>query len=587
MPEPLEAPRPPRIVPSKRIAALWVLITVAIWVASAGWLINSARADARAGEAALRSVADLSDPTEVDLDEVAAALSSGRLDLERAQSRLESPLLLPLRPLPVVGRQMDSAQSLITVTEDVVAELDPLVARARDVRNDPNGIDRVGFLHEVADRFGALDEIIESADLGPDTELLPALADGRFELGTRLLDLQEQARRYRLIASGMALFLDGSTYLLAGANNAEMRLGTGMFLSIGRLETSDGDFELPGLTPAADFVPITGASVLDPDVARMWGFTSVSSDFRSIGYSARFDEHLAPQALELWQSSTGEELDGVLMVDPFVLDALLGVIGEVEVEGRIFRQGEALDYLLSEQYAAFDPEELDERRDVLSLMAAAVVEKLETTAWDPIDLLRQLEPVANGRHIMAYSEDPEQQAAWHAMGVDGSLTGTETGVFLLNHGASKLDPVVRLAVDANTREVADTTVVTYEVSISNDAAPGLPEYVAGPWDSLGLPEFGTYLGRIAVYVPGSADDTRTVAGLPVDASGPDGPVHQITSQLIEIPPGTTRRFLFEYTLPADVQAIDLLPSGRFPAAEWTWNTDTFDDANARTIAFGS
>jgi len=573
----------PRFGSAKRLITAWLLITTLFWGASASWLIYSAQADARAGEAAIRSVANLDDPAEVDLETTAAALASGKADLEEARESLASPLLAPLGPVPIVGRQLESAEAMVIVTDDLVAVLEPLLTSAQSFRDDPNGVDRVAFLRDVGTRLEDLDAVINEADLGPSTDLVPALADGRGELSQRLIDLRRQARSYAAIANGMAEFLDGSSYLLAGANNAEMRIGSGMFLSIGRFETLDGEFDLPGLTPSSEFAPITGAPIVDPDMARMWGFTSLSSDFRGLGYSARFDEHLGPQALELWEASTGEKLDGVLMVDPFVLDALLGVIGDVEVDGRAFRQGEALDYLVRGQYAVFNSDEVEERQDLLSILAAAVVEKLGSSSWDPIELLRQLEPVANSRHIMAYSIDPVQQAAWEAMGITGSLSGEQTAVFLLNHGGSKLDTVMEIDVDATTARVGSTTTVSYDILVTNNASAGLPEYVIGPWESLDLPRAGTYLGRVAVYAPGTATDLGFGYGVRSDAAGSDGPVEVVASEFIELGPGQTRRFRFGYTLPADDEAIDLLPSGRFPAVEWNWNGTDFNDAAPRVI----
>ncbi len=556
---------------SRRRVLTWCLITFVLWGVAAAAILVSARSDAQAGEEALRSVADLGDPTEVDLDAVAAALDDGAPRLASARSKLDSFVLAPLRPLPIIGRQLSSTKAILAVTDDLVSELQPLVESAQQVRNNPNDVDRVAFLNEVADRLGRVEGVIDNADLGPDEGLFGQLAEARTELETRLLDLDEQSGTYRVIAAGVAAFLDDSQYLLLGANNAEMRLGSGMHLSVGRFETAGGEFDLPGLISAEEIAPISGASIVDRDVERNWGFLAVDEDFRSIGYSARFDEHIAPQALELWEAETGEQLDGVLLVDPFVLDALLGVIGAVEVEGESYGQGTVLAYLLDEQYREFIDDEKEGRRDRLSLLATAVVDSFGSSSWDPIDLLAQLEPIARGRHIMAFSTDPTQQAAWETMGVDGAVEGDETGVYLLNTGGSKTDPLIVLNVNVTESIDGDERNLSYQIEITNRAAANLPEYMLGPWEFLGLPEAGTYSGRVAVYAPAGSFDAQFTGGVALDVSGIDGNLLLVSTSPLEVLPGMTRTLTFEYSLPLEVETIDILPSARFPPVNWNWD----------------
>lgn len=579
---------------------IWLLATLLLWAVAVGVLLFSAQRDARAGESALRSVADLDDPTAIDLDELGRALSDGKSSLNRADRRLGNVALAPLRIVPVVGRQLASTRALVATSSDVVNELEPLVAEAQGVRDDPNRADKVAFLRSVEERLGRLDAVIDAVDLGPSDNLVAPLADGRLELQDRLVVLSDDIDQYRAVAEGMASFLDDGTYLILGSNNSEMRLGSGMHLSVGRLTMSGGEFDLPGLESSEDFEPITGAVVLDEDVAARWGYLGLEDDIRKLGYSARFDEHVAPQALELWRAATGEELDGVLLLDPFVLDALLTVLGGVELDGERFDSSNTLEYLLQDQYAQFDFEDIDgievdvdekeelreERRDRLSVLAAAVADEFGTAAWDPIDLIRALQPVAAGRHLMAYSRDDAEQAGWRAMGIDGALTGDDTGVFWLNTGASKLDPFLDVKVDVVTEIDGDARRVDVTVTTFNGATADLPNYAQGPWLSLSLPEPSSYRGRLAFYAPNGVTDAGFIGGVGVDVFGPDGPLLLVSSQPRTIRPGRTSTIRFYYVIPASRPSVDILPSGRFPSVQWNWDGESFDDSQRRTITFG-
>lgn len=571
----------------RRLAFRLGALTVVLWIAVSGYLVYSAQARARDGEAALRVVADVidsGDVADVDFTELRRNMLVGESALADARSAIESPLLLPWRPFPVVGRQLASAGALITTSNDLTEALLPVVEAGETARNDPNALDRVAFLRDVAAKLRTVEAVIAEADLGPSSNLVGPLFDGRAELAEQLGEVSTKATSYRVITEGLASFLDEGRYVLIGANNAEMMLASGMHLSVGQLSLVDGDFELPGLTPSSELFPVRQADLVDSDVADRWGFLSPTNDWRKLGLSARFDQYTGPQALELWRAQNGELLDGAVSLDPFVLDALLGVVGPVEVQGEVISQGGALAYLLIDQYAEFELDQQSERRDRLSDLASAVVDAFDSNDWDPVDLLQALEPLANGRHILVYSTDLVEQAAWEELGVAGTLDGSEIGVFLLNTGASKLDPFVALSVDATTRPVEGGVGITYRVSVDNRApSSGLPPYAVGPWPSLGLPSEGTYRGRVAIYVPGSTRSIEFGPNREVVAFGRDGPVLMAATASFTVEPGTSHTVRIDVTVPAELTEVSLLPSTRFPAVEWAWNGEAFDDSERRSI----
>src|SRR5690606_16682749 len=67
---------------------------------------------------------------------------------------------------------------------------------------------------------------------------------------------------------------------------------------------------------------------------------------------------------QLYPQVGGEELDGVLLVDPYALAALMRYSGPVEIDGvpEPIDEHNAVDFLLREQYELF---ERDEREDLL------------------------------------------------------------------------------------------------------------------------------------------------------------------------------------------------------------------------------
>jgi hypothetical protein len=94
------------------------------------------------------------------------------------------------------------------------------------------------------------------------------------------------------------LFAGNSTLLLLLGNNAEMRAGSGMFLTVGTLTVSDGRLDVGEIVPTFDFQlpePVT----VDTDLAARWGWLEPGREWRNLGVSPRFDV-TAEQASRMW-----------------------------------------------------------------------------------------------------------------------------------------------------------------------------------------------------------------------------------------------------------------------------------------------
>ena len=203
---------------------------------------------------------------------------------------------------------------------------------------------------------------------------------------------------------------------------------------------------------------------------------------------------------------------------------------------------------------------------------------------------------------MMYSPDPVQQAAWRAAGIDGSVSDDDIGVFLLNLGASKLDPYVSMSVEATTQivenvatdvfrgedngEEAESQIrVDLTVSLRNDGRGDLSDFSVGVWEELGLEEPGSYNGRLAIYLPRSTLDLTLPDDVVTEVFGPDGRVLVAAWRLVLAPQSTTQ-IDFSYVIPTQQAELAVLPSARVPAVAWTWNGDQFLDVE-RTIVVAS
>ena len=398
-------------------------------------------------------------------------------------------------------------------------------------------------------------------------------------------------RDVHLASKGIEAMAKGpSKYLVLAANNAEMRAGSGMLLSAGVLDTADGEFTLGPMTSVTDLALPAGAVPLRGDYADRWGWLDPTQEWRYLAMSPQFAE-TGRLAAEMWKAKTGEQVDGVLALDPIALRALVKVSGPVNVEGKTIDAGNVVQEILLQQYLDYpadlaDPESdlpfNDQRRERNGVIARAIVEQLDTAGWNIANLVDDLRSAARGRHVLLWSSDPAQQRGWEAAGVSGVLPRDGFMVSLENRAGNKLDQFVRTAVVLKRRAVPAGTKVTATIILSNEApAEGLNRYVQGPYPFSDLAA-GEYRGILAVNVPHFASDIHLDGVERLVASGPDGTT-RVEAGDIRALRGQHAVATLTFTVPKGYEHLDVIPSARYPAVQYTMGSQHWDDDGPRLL----
>lgn len=555
----------------------WIALGVILWIASVVTTTLDIRDDLVSAERELTALTDVSDPLVADVDEILSSLEAAEASLGAANRGLTATHMRPVRWVPIVGRQYRSASAMTKTTHRIATEAVVVVREALALRSAEPSV-RPAMIEAVGDGLARLESIATAPDLGPDDGLVTALARARNSLAVELGEVAVTARQGASVMRGLGTFLDESDYVVLGANNAEMQLAAGMPLSVGQIRVQSGSAELLDFGPAEERFPVNGVEPPE-DLAALWGFLQPTNDVRKLALSPRFESVVGPLAVEMWGSISGRSTGGAVLVDPLVFGAILSVTGPVQIEGNQLTAESAIPYLLTTQYEEFETTAVrDERRDRLGLLAGAVVEALAARDWDPLELLRALRPLVRGGHLLLFDERDEVQAGWRAVGAAGAVDGDETGVFLLNLGASKLDPFIDVSVDVTTTEVDGSTEYSYSIEISNRADDSLPPYVLGPWDAIGLSAPGVHLARLAVVVPAGAVATSFDGTPTLEVNGADGPIWMVVTR-VEVSPGSTEAVVFRWT--GNPSGLELIPSARVPATTWTWDGTPIEDLRQR------
>ena len=565
-----------------------VALAVGVWLAVAAVTLAGAVVSARAGLSSLEEVREDASVSTLRSAQDVARLRDAEAHFDTARTRVRSAAVSPLRALPVVGRQLRSVDHLSDAAGEVAGTAaDALVEiQGRLEGGLPAGPDRIRLLADVARVAGEAEERLAAVDLGPDEGLIGPLADGRFRAATELADLLESARRARLGSAGMAeLFAGDSTLLLLLGNNAEMRAGSGMFLTVGTVTISDGRLSVGEIVPTFDFqlpesVPVEG------DLADRWGWLEPGREWRNLGLTPRFDV-TAPLAARMWEQARGQTVDGVLAVDVVALEAILAATGPVEVDGQTITADSVVQDLLHDQYVGLDDGQYDlaqaERRARLGGVARAALEALERPELDGALLAEELSHAARGRHLLAWSSDPAVQQGWEAMGLDGAVGPDDLLVAVLNRGGNKLDPYLQVTGDITVEPGPDVTAVSVQVTLENTVTAGEPPYILGPSPPLEVAP-GTYVGLVAATLPGAAGSGRFEGVDSLAVAGADGPT-RVVAVPVEVPRGEERTLSLRFELPPGPGSMDVLPSARVPAVVWHWQDRAWDDDHVETVAW--
>ena len=480
--------------------------------------------------------------------------------------------------MPVVGHNARATAALAASAADVAREgADAATDADTDALTVQDG--RLDLAHvaslqaPLGDVAGTLETAATRLDDAGSPWLLPPVADRlervEDELADARPDVDLAADATRLVPAMFGGEGQPTRWLVAFVTPVEARGRTGFMGNFAELTAVDGKVDMTRFGRAGELesggTPGPQRTLTGPDdylarwarfvPAATWRNVTMAPDFPSVGQVMA----------ELYPQSGGQPVDGVIAVDPVGLAALLTFTGPITVPDvdAPLTADTAADYLLRQQYLLGDNAA---RVDALESLSRQTFERLTTGDLPgPRTVADTLGEAAAGGHLHAYAVDPEQQALFRDVGVDGALPAVGDGDFLgvVNNNAvgNKIDLYLTRQIaytatwDPDTGEVDATATVT----LRNDApASGLPGYVIGsPIAGADRPGSGTNRTYLSVYTPWELD-TALVDGQPVAIERQIETGRYAYSAFLDVPPrGGTR-------------SLELQLSGRVPAG------DTYD-----------
>lgn len=606
------------------VASFWLLASVAAALASA----QARSAVERGIDAAEAGIAALGDDSELarrKLEEAAASFAEGEADLAAWW-------VGPARSVPLVAQQLravttmaSSGRELSALVADTVELATTDAIRPRSGEIDLDAVSDLAVSLGVA--HGSLVQVASRLDAVASPWLVPPVAEVYDELSRRVADATVRASN-AAEGAGLAPALLGDDelrrYFVAVLTPAEARGGGGFMGNWAEITAKNGRLEMTRFGRVADLTDggpnPDGRSIVGQDeylarygdrTARFWGLVNFSVDFPTV----------AEVIGQLYPQSGGQQLDGVIAVDPYAFEALLEVVGPVSVPGSQapLTPRNAARVLLHDQYVAFagdpasepetgltpldedpgavlgggedkervdslvpepeaaaeankDPEPLEEEReDFLAAATVLVFDRLVDGEFDsPRALVDALGPAIRGRHLQLASFHPDEQLFFERVDASGlvpPLRGDSVGFVGQNYGGNKIDWFLRreATYDVVWDPATGAVQSSLEVRLHNDApATGLPPSVIGyggdaPGDRP-LPADGENLMELSLY-SAMPPLGATLDGVPMEGALQEEFGRSVFTSIVVVPPGATRivRLTADGTIgPGDVYRLDPL-----------------------------
>jgi hypothetical protein len=510
----------------------------------------------------------------------------------RADVRLDGPLTVPSRLLPGVAQNVSASSDLAAqvadgsaAAADALATIDPDSLRLVDGAIDLDAVAAVEApLLEVQDALVDLRAVTDDAD---SPWLIPRLQDEIVDLDAQLDDneprLENAIDAVRL--APQILGADGERrYLILLTTPAEARGLGGFSGNYADVTVDDGRITLEQFGRTGDLNSLaSGGTCADcpREYLDRYGRTGLTNGpngtigpaaWSNLTFGAHFP-HVGATAQVLYPQSGGQPIDGVMVMDPYVVEALMQYTGPIDVPelGVTVEPSNAAEFILRDQYVIAQDKE--KRVDALDTLGNAAIEALLAGSLpSPAELAGDLGPLVDERRLLMWTGDPVEQDLLARTGLIGAIPalGDDGGfsVSVNNTGESKID--VFLDRDVQTAIETDpdgTRRLVADVTLTNTAPEtGLPPYVIG--NNYGLPS-GTSRLFVTFYGPPSLL-AATRNGEPIDATpgaegGWIGYGHDET-----LGPGETVEYRLEFQL-------EPAAAGTVPAPADAASDDPVDD----------
>jgi hypothetical protein len=466
-----------------------------------------------------------------------------------------------LAPLPKVGPQIKAARVLSGSAAHVGDIAYQAAIKARTQLDAPRSgpAARLHLVDALRQDMIEVNQQLDQVTTHTDGHLAKSLAKARTKLIEKLAQAKTQLNDGITLTATLRTMLAGPrTYLVLAGNNAEMRSG-GITTAAGLIHFEGGDLSTGEFISSFDlFLPDNKKVPVPDDINRLYGWMQPGQEWRTTDTSPNWPV-VAKIYSQMSANSAFGKVDGVLFVDVVTLRAVLRVVGPVTVNGFKYSADNVVAQVLYRNYLLYPTaDQTNARRDVQSNVARAAFTALRSGAYSIPQLAHALDLVAKGRHLLAWSADPAEEAMWVKLGADGALGPEKLMVSVQNVSASKLDVFITPTVSIQAQRFSEHQQIDMNITVTNPRRPLTSPYIEGGTRCCVVP--GDQRVYLLLYLPASAFN---IASYKPDFStvGTDGGM-TVVGMIYVVPYGQTSIIHVSFFLPPSLNEVTLVPSSR-------------------------
>ncbi len=432
-------------------------------------------------------------------DELNSTVQGMASEVSSMHAKTSGPLWVAASYVPVLGDDIRVARGVVEQADNLMQNaLMPVAQSLQGVSLSTllqDGTVDVQTLESVSAALSQAQPVVEQASSAIDA--LPQAHIGKVrdavdKVRGPIASAAETLKGFNEIAPILPQMLGASgtrNYLLVAQNLAELRSTGGLPGSMGVLTIDNGHISLN------EFVPATS---LDNEDGGHYGITD--EEMAIWGKNDRLGKHICDTNLipdfardsqiwsEWWQDKKGSSVDGVIAIDPVLLQKLLALTGGIEVNGHTLDGTNAAKALLNDAYNEMPIDQTDQFfSDVASQAFDHVMGSLGSISLP--DLAWTLGDAVGEQHLFAWMANADEQALVEKAGAAGTLVNDaanpQLGVFISDDTYSKkswffsTDTQVGLGVTNADGTVTYHVTTTLSNHLTADEAASSASYITG------------------------------------------------------------------------------------------------------------
>ena len=345
-------------------------------------------------------------------------------------------------------------------------------------------------------------------------------------------------------------------YLISFQNSAEARGTGGILGAYALIELDKGNLKILQTGSNASLAAMSSREI---PVVMPAEFLKLYGKNPAILQNSNLSPHFPYGAqvwLGLWKARYGQQLDGVIAVDPIALSYVLKATGEITLKsGEKITSENVVEETLKNAYERYEKDN-DARKQYLVDIMNATAAKLTKGEYSKIKMVKALRDGIKANRILIYSTNKDAQENLATVKLGGELNledNNEYRTVIQNIDASKLDYYLdrSVAIESKSCEKDRQTQVRIRVTNTLKTGVGLSPYVLTRADK-GKPASlvtGAHRFKVFIYGPTNAklvsvsreNRTADLGGASVERKRP------IYVADVDLAPGTSEELLANFS----------------------------------------